>query len=404
MVFGLSKTRVSPIAVDFGADSLKLLQVTLTDPPQIVAAAMVDVPEHARGEPAARHAFFAESLRFLLRSQPFKGNRAICSIPAYQTLVQHLQIHKAEMDDFDNQVAAQLRQRLNIDPSRMVVRTVQVGPVVRDGTPRQEVICLAAGRDAVMRHIDTARRGKLDVVGMHCEHQALLRAFSHLYRRAGDADRTTCFIDIGGATTKLVIAHGPELVFAKTIHAAGDHFTRQRAQLRSQSFSDARAQRVQEASSPPSSTELPGSGLASPARAAAPSGLAVIEAQIAAERTGPIAVSPVTRPHPSQPSDHGNEGDALECLIDELQLCCRYHQSMFPARAIEKLIFLGGESHHVDICQTIARSLRIGAQLGDPLARLIRSTQKSSASGIDMRQPQPGWAVPLGLCLSDANL
>ena len=44
MALGLSKTRLLPIAVDFGVDSIKLLQVNLTDPPQFVAAVAVDYP------------------------------------------------------------------------------------------------------------------------------------------------------------------------------------------------------------------------------------------------------------------------------------------------------------------------------------------------------------------------
>ena len=52
-----SKTRYSPIAVDFGADSLKLLQVIDSDPPQLVGAAAMELPEETRNDPAARRAF-----------------------------------------------------------------------------------------------------------------------------------------------------------------------------------------------------------------------------------------------------------------------------------------------------------------------------------------------------------
>ena len=92
-------------------------------------------------------------------------------------------------------------------------------------------------------------------------------------------------------------------------------------------------------------------------------------------------------------------GEVFDCLLDELTLCVRYHQTLFPDRAVEKLVFLGGESRHVGLCQKIAQSLRIGAQLGDPLARLVRGNG-DPGPGVDLRQPQPGWAVPVGLCLT----
>jgi Tfp pilus assembly PilM family ATPase len=95
--------------------------------------------------------------------------------------------------------------------------------------------------------------------------------------------------------------------------------------------------------------------------------------------------------------------EVMECLIDELQLCLRHHQGLFPARPVEKLVFLGGESNHTGACQQIARALRVGAQLGDPLARVGKPVGVTTA-GVDLRRAQPGWAVPLGLCLSDPDL
>src|SRR5205823_6005878 len=104
----------SPVAVDFGVDRLKLLQVVAADPPQIVAAAAVEMPEETRGDPAARQAFLPEALKTLLGSGNFKGRRAICSIPAFQMLVQHLQISRSEGADADAEIGQQLRQKLNV--------------------------------------------------------------------------------------------------------------------------------------------------------------------------------------------------------------------------------------------------------------------------------------------------
>jgi Tfp pilus assembly PilM family ATPase len=409
MAWGLSKTRYSPIAIDYGADTLKLLQVVPTDPPQMVAAAAVQIPDEVRKDPALRHTFLTETLRKVVKSNGFKGRRAICSIPATQTLAAHFEIAKIEHENIDEQIGIHLRQRLNVDPSRMVIRSFQVGQVVRDGSAKQEILCFAASREAVLRHIETAHRAKLDVVGMHSEHLAMVKAFNHLYRRKDDANRTTCFIDVGGATTKLVIAHGHEAVFAKTIHAAGDHFTRAYASEQEMPFAQAREERIMrcgsadvavesEAATVESGVESPENGDKRRGSSSASAGLAVLDAQIAASRTTTATAAPQAA------ADTTSAGDVLDLLIDELQLSVRYHASLFTDRPIEKLVFLGGESRHVALCQKIARALRIGAQLGDPLARMVRVTQARPPIGVDMRQPQPGWAVPMGLCLSEANL
>ena len=96
-------------------------------------------------------------------------------------------------------------------------------------------------------------------------------------------------------------------------------------------------------------------------------------------------------------------GELLSTLASDLQMCVRYYESVFPGRTVDRVIFVGGESRHVANCQRIARELGLPATLGDPLARLMKDgvTQTS----VDLRQPQPGWAVAVGLAtgLSSPN-
>lgn len=385
MAFGFAKTRVSPIAIDFGADSIKLLQVVPGDPPQLVAAGAMSIPEEARTDAAARSAFVAGAVRDLLRMQPFKGKRAVLSFPAFQTLMQHLEIGRAEGENMDDLVGNQLRNRLNVEPTRMLVRHFPVRQFVRDGVTLNEVICLAASRDVIHGYIDIAHACKLDVVGMHAEPNAILKAFEHLCRTPEDENRVTCFIDIGAATTKVVIAHGSKLVFAKSIHAGGDQITRQLAESRSIGFAEAYRLR-----------RMGGSDAASAggvAVAEAPTGIPSLDAQRAKRAAAAAA----------EASDAAQAvAEALECIVDELRLCLRYHSAMFPDKRVERLVFLGGEANDVKNCQAIAKAVGIAAQLGDPFARLARVTAGGPPSGVDVQRPQPGWAVPLGLSLSEA--
>ena len=62
-------------------------------------------------------------------------------------------------------------------------------------------------------------------------------------------------------------------------------------------------------------------------------------------------------------------------------------------------VFIGGEAKHKNLCQYIARELSLAAQVGDPLVRMGRISDISLDSGIDRRQPQPNWAVAIGLSL-----
>ncbi|MBY0308502.1 MAG: hypothetical protein K2Q09_07145, partial [Phycisphaerales bacterium] len=95
--------------------------------------------------------------------------------------------------------------------------------------------------------------------------------------------------------------------------------------------------------------------------------------------------------------------EPLRALTDEIALCVRYYETLFPGRKVHRTIFVGGESRHVALCQHIARVLKTPAHAADPLARLAR-TGKEPVVGVDMSHAQPGWAVPMGLLMSPTDL
>jgi Tfp pilus assembly PilM family ATPase len=95
--------------------------------------------------------------------------------------------------------------------------------------------------------------------------------------------------------------------------------------------------------------------------------------------------------------------EALGKLTEELDLCRRYHESTFSTRPIDRLVFVGGEARHRNLCQQIARQMSLAAQVGDPMVRMGRTSDVGVESGIDRRQPQPSWAVAIGLSMGPAD-
>ncbi len=63
------------------------------------------------------------------------------------------------------------------------------------------------------------------------------------------------------------------------------------------------------------------------------------------------------------------------------------------------MIFLGGQAYDKRLCQAIAQRLNLPAQIGDPLAQIERHAGSGMAAGLDRREPQPDWAVAIGLSL-----
>ena len=355
MAFGKPKTRTSPIGIDFGADTVKLLQIIPGDPAQLVALGAATIPDEARQDANLRMAFLAEALPAMLRKHPFRGRRVVLSIPSFQAMVHNVVVPESGADDLDAVVRMALQERLGIDADRLILRNFPGAEVMRGDEKYREVIVFGARRSVATRYADLANRLKLEVVGMHGEAPCILKAFGHLEsgRASEDRGRAVVYIDLGAASSKLIVAQGGTMVLAKTIHAGGDTFTRRLAGEQSIDFEDARLARI--------------TGDPAVATAEAPSAVC----------------------------------DITECLIDELRMTVRHYDARYPEQPIEKLVFVGGEANRHGLVTELARSVRLAAQMGDPFACLSRTGGPSGSLSVDLSQPQPGWAVPLGLCLSE---
>jgi Tfp pilus assembly PilM family ATPase len=386
---GLLNASVLPVAIDFGTGSLKALQIAPGDPPTLVAAAMIETPPELVGDPQARLNWQIEAVPTLLKGKGFKGRRAVCSIPSAQTLCRHLRLQKTEGVSMAALVGSALPMQLNVDPSAVVFRHVEVGDSAK-AAGKTEAICFVTSRDLVERLMRAVRLAKLEPVGIHNEFAALAAAFEPLTAAARDKS-TSLYLDIGAGLTNVVITRGGRLTFAKSIELGGRHMDavvgrqlklepvdarRCRMSLEHLTAAEARsAMEAHRAETPEDATS---------------GGTAVMTApRVKAPNPGIVPVADLSEP--------------LEILTDEASMCLRYYASVFPDEKVERLVFVGGLARQTAVCRHIARALKLPAQLGDPLARIARSG-KEPLNGADLTGCQPGWTVALGLCLSPTDL
>jgi Tfp pilus assembly PilM family ATPase len=172
------------------------------------------------------------------------------------------------------------------------------------------------------------------------------------------------------------------MVFAKHVAIGGDAFTRRVAEATKLPYEQARDLRL---------------GLAQRAAnpvARLPAGVVAIGTNGAAHPLGDINAPPAATGEALEQANAALE-EPTEQLVSELELCVRYYESCFPGKHIDRAIFVGGESRNVQLCQKIAQQLALPATLGDPLARLLKDNKTDCP--LDLRQPQPGWAIAVGL-------
>ena len=92
-------------------------------------------------------------------------------------------------------------------------------------------------------------------------------------------------------------------------------------------------------------------------------------------------------------------GELAQKIVGELDLCRRYYEATFPNKPVQRLLFVGGEARQRSLCAHVARELGLAAQIGDPMVRMGRISEIGVESGMDRRQPQPAWAVAIGLSM-----
>jgi type IV pilus assembly protein PilM len=400
-----------PIGVDFGTRGMKILQLTQSETPTLAAAAYVETPEALLGDIRKRMAYQLETLPKALKSGGFKLNRVACAIPSPLVYCKSMQVNKADAAATGAIIEGALAAQLQTDPAKIVHRYVDAGPV--GGAGKNEFLAMAVGRDAVQSMMAAVRAARKEPVGMHVEYLATLRSFDSITQRSQDFSLTSLYIDIGHSCTRMLIAHGCELVFARCIETGGrdlDAVVSKR--LRCDPAEASAKRRALTTLAKPRGEHGGGISTGIPALDAAitqaepPPSEDESGAPRQERRTGaaPVGFTAVDL-NKELETDAGaiDLSEPLEIITDEIQMGLRYYQSVFGGKRIDRTVFVGGESRHAALCEHIARTLKLPAQVADPLARIAR-TGNEPVTGVNFKEPQPGWATVLGVCLSPTDL
>ncbi len=154
MVLSWFASRVNPIAVDIGTDTIKLLQVEPGKEGQhrLVAAACDAIPEEVRGrgaggaaKAAERDHFVGEAIKRMI-NDGFRGRQVVTCLPSSHMCVQHLRMAKMSADELVKALPFEASGKLPFDAGRAVLRHTISGEVHQNGEAKQEVILMAAPR------------------------------------------------------------------------------------------------------------------------------------------------------------------------------------------------------------------------------------------------------------------
>jgi type IV pilus assembly protein PilM len=347
MVQFLLKPRCSPIGVDLGSRSVKLLQLS-ADRSAVSEAARWDLPAETPEEPEQRAARVAEAIRRAMDGRGFRGREAVFCLGAEGLFVQNIRVAQAQGENLERIVLSEAAGRLPFRCEEAEVRFVEAADVRQGDAVRREVILMACHRPVVQRILELAERTRLKPVAIDAEPTALLRCYAKQFRRDDDQQRRLMFVSIGASTTKVVIARGADAIFVKYVDTGGRHLDEAVARHLNMPAAEAAALRRHNGD------------------------------RRADQRDPEVTRSLAESVRP-----------VLDRLAQELAMCLRYHSVTFRGQPIWQIVLGGGEASE-GLADYLKVRLDLPCELGNPL----RSYEKANVGG---RIGQ--WDVAAGLAL-----
>jgi len=339
--------RCSPIGVDIGSRSVKLLQFDAARM-AIHDAARWDLPPEPAANADRQDERIVDAIRRAREGRNFRGRDAILCLGAGSLFAQNIRVAQATGDELKKIVQFEAAGRLPFASEEAEIRFIEADDVKQGDTVRREVILLACHKPSLDRLLGVADKAGLRAVAIDVEPAALLRCYLRQFRRDEDQQRRMMTINIGASNTTAVISRGSDAMFIKYIDIGGRHLDDAVARNLKMTPSDAAALRRHNGD------------------------------RRADQRDPEIARSITESIRP-----------VLDKLTHELSLCVRYYSVTFRGQPLAQIILSGGEASDT-LAEWLGAHLDLPCETGNPL----RPFEKGSAAG---RTSQ--WDVATGLAL-----
>jgi len=348
-----------PIGVDFGDRSLRLIQLAPHgDRWHVTAAAHVHMPA---GDGEQHREIVTRLLREAVEATPFRGKRMVSSLPASAVHYKNIRLPKMPADELKSAVEWEANDRLN--STDCAIQYYDAGEVRHGDELRREVILLAAEHKLIDEHMAIITDAGLSPVAIDCAPGAMARCLTPQVEHTTDA-QARVMIDIGYASTKVLLARNGRVIFFKLIPVGGRQLNETVAHHLNMSLDDAAEVRRRIVTDDPGQTDKPLFGSTR-------------------RETVQRAVFEATR-------------STVEELSKEIGLCLRYFSVTFRGRRPESACLVGGESRSAHIAELMSEHAGVTIERAPIFDRIDLSAVPDV---IGSPAELPDWAVAIGLAL-----
>ncbi len=359
-----TKSNSNPIGLDLGGSTIRALQVRATSAGFAVDAAAQALAVECKGKtPAERVLANGSVIRNLLKSERFKGHRAVLAYPLCATRIKNFRLPCMPDEELQQAVEFEAKERFQSLDDSPEIRFYNAGRVEGGQGSQFELIVLGIRGDELRDYIAAVEDLGLDCEAIDFSPAAMFRPFGRFLKRDEDATQVNAFLDLGHEGSRFVMTCGTEINFVKLIDVGTRDFQQamaNRFSLESQEARQLYANFVEgyggheDGQQSHASLETP----------------AVLE-----------AIKP-----------------AVELLSKEIGICMRYFSVTFRGLRTDSITCVGGASMQPEILTSIGEAAGVPARMGHPLRNI---DTRNVFTGSDRRNGQPDWATVLGLAMRE---
>jgi len=371
-MFNFLTSRVCPIALDIGGDSIRMLQMRRSGSlVHVTASAKWRFPAEARASASARRAQTVTAVRRMLREGGFRGRKAVSCLSCQDLAIKSIRLPSLPPEELARAAYEEARERFpfEIDPDQLSF--LHAGQIRQGNETREEMVLLAAPRDVIDDHLALLEEVGLRALHIDAEPLALFRTAERYLRRRSDEQAVTVVVDLGYRGTRVIVARGRQIVFLKNIEIGGRQFDDAVAKQLNVPVEEASELRSR-AGRPPAETTAGASGEAS--------------------SPGRDAVETVLRDAVRGETD---------LLAKEISLCLRYCSVTFRGVRPESITLTGGEAQEPAIVTLLGEHLNLPCKVAWPLRGI-------DVSAVDLRSDRRGnladWALCAGLAMRGVDV
>ncbi len=347
MISWLPQRRNTPIGVDLGTRSVKLVQFS-ADYKQLIDASRWDLNVE-EGKDASTEEL-VKAIGYARAGRKFRGRNAVLCLSDRHLFTQNLRIATGDPSEMDRLVLREAAGRLPFPAGEAELQYLEAADIRQGDSVMREVIVMACHRPVLEQCLAVLEQAGLRPVAVDVEPVALQRGAVRQFRRGNDREERTMSVHIGHSRTVIVIAQAEKILFIKYIELGGRQMDESVARHLHMTVPEAAALRKH-------------------------------NGDRRSDQQDPVVAQSVQ--------------EALRPIIDrmcaELSMCIRYHSVTFRGQPLVRLLLGGGEASQ-PLLDELAQRINLKCQLSEPLrgftapVEMGRNGQWDVATGLALRE------------------